>query len=110
MCATSVLSGVAGSLLRLGRIDIVLFGADRVASNGDVVNKIGTFPLSVLAHEHGVPVYAVVPTSTIDLECENGDVIEIEERSGDEVTGLRFVVVLFISMLLDIFFFFFLKR
>ena len=49
----------------------------------------GTFPLSVLAHEHGIPVYAVVPTSTIDLTCENGDLIEIEERNSSEITGLR---------------------
>ena len=86
-----IADGVAGSLLRRGKVDVVLFGADRVALNGDTVNKIGTFPLCVLAAEHGVPRYAVVPTSTIDLKCESGDVIEIEERGADELTGLRFV-------------------
>jgi len=86
-----IADGVAGGLMYQGKIDIVLFGADRVALNGDVVNKIGTFPLSVLAHEHGIPVYAVVPTSTIDLTCLTGDEIDIEERSSEEVTGLTFL-------------------
>ena len=85
-----VADGVAGSLMRRGRVDIVLFGADRVAANGDTVNKIGSFPLAVLAREHGVPVYPVVPTSTIDLACATGDDVEIEERGADELTGLRF--------------------
>eukprot|EP00946_MAST-07B_sp_MAST-7B-sp1_P004762 g4762.t1 len=85
-----IADGVAGSLLRRGRVDVVLFGADRVARNGDTVNKIGTFPLCCVAAEHGVPRYAVVPTSTIDLTCASGDDIEIEERGGNELTGLRF--------------------
>ena len=82
--------GVAGGLMRKGQIDVVLFGADRVAKNGDVVNKIGTFPLAVMAHTHGIPVYAVVPTSTIDLTCITGDDVEIEERNSNEVIGLSF--------------------
>ena len=86
-----IADGVAGSLLRRGRVDVVLFGADRVAANGDTVNKIGTFPLCCVAREHGVPRYAVVPTSTIDLACASGDDMEIEERGADELTGLRFV-------------------
>ena len=84
-----IADGVAGSLMRQGKVDVVLFGADRVATNGDVVNKIGTFPLSVLAHEHGIPVYAVVPTSTIDLTCATGDDVDIEERGAAEVTNLK---------------------
>ena len=84
-----IADGVAGGLMRQGKIDVVLYGADRVALNGDVVNKIGTFPLSVLAHEHGIPVYAVVPTSTIDLTCATGDDIEIEERGRGEVVDLK---------------------
>jgi methylthioribose-1-phosphate isomerase len=86
-----IVDGVAGSLMRMGKVDIVLFGADRVARNGDVVNKIGTFPLSVTASEHGIPVYAVVPTSTIDLTCATGDDVEIEERKSEEVTSLQFL-------------------
>ncbi len=76
----------AGLLMLQGKVDIVLYGADRVAANGDVVNKIGTYKISVLAKENGVPVYAVVPTSTIDLTVACGKDIVIEERSEDEVT------------------------
>lgn len=76
----------AGLLMLQGKVDIVLYGADRVAANGDVVNKIGTYKISVLAKENGIPVYAVVPTSTIDLTVASGKDIVIEERSEDEVT------------------------
>jgi methylthioribose-1-phosphate isomerase len=67
----------------------VLFGADRVAANGDVANKIGTYMLSLAAHDNGVPTYSVVPTSTIDLSLPSGDHIPIEERSPKEVLELN---------------------
>jgi methylthioribose-1-phosphate isomerase len=64
-------------------------GADRIAANGDVANKIGTYPLAVLAKENGVPFYVAAPTSTLDLECATGADIPIEEREPAEVTELR---------------------
>jgi len=67
----------------------VFFGADRVAANGDVANKIGTYMLSLAAHANHVPVYAVVPTSTIDLTLSNGDQIPIEERDQAEVLDIQ---------------------
>jgi len=67
-----------------------LFGADRVAANGDVANKIGTYMLALAAHDNNVPVYAVVPTPTIDLSLANGNLIPIEERDSDEVLGIQF--------------------
>ena len=75
----------AGYYLRSGEVNIVMFGADRVAANGDVANKIGTYQIAVLAKENAVPVYAVVPTSTIDLSLRTGDEIPIEQRSKEEV-------------------------
>lgn len=75
----------AGFYLRRGEIDRVLFGADRVAANGDVANKIGSYQIAVLAHENEVPVYSVFPTSTADLTMPDGDVIPIEERDRSEV-------------------------
>lgn len=75
----------AGYVLFSGNADVVIFGADRIAANGDVVNKIGTYALSVVAHENGVPVICVAPTSTIDLHMANGKSVEIEEREGEEV-------------------------
>jgi len=83
---TLVADSVAGHLLRTGQVDIVLVGSDRTAANGDVVNKIGTYNLAVLARENGVPFYAVVPTSTIDLSTPTGDDIPIETRDAREVT------------------------
>jgi methylthioribose-1-phosphate isomerase len=80
---------VAGHLMRTGRVDLVLVGSDRTAANGDVVNKIGTYKLAVLAKENGIPFYAVVPTSTIDLRVPTGDDIPIEERNAREVTHIR---------------------
>lgn len=82
---TVVVDSVAGSLLRRGEIDLVITGADRIAANGDVANKIGTYPLAVLARHHGVPFYVAAPTSTIDAEAAHGDTIPIEERDPDEV-------------------------
>lgn len=86
-----IADSVSGSIMRQGKVDIVLFGADRVARNGDTVNKIGTYNLSVLAKENGIPVYAVVPTSTIDLSLSTGDEIPIEERGASEITDLEFM-------------------
>jgi methylthioribose-1-phosphate isomerase len=81
-----IADSAAGHLMRTGRVDVVLFGADRVAANGDVANKIGSYKLAVLARENGIPCYSVVPTSTIDLSLPDGDAIPIEERDPDEVT------------------------
>ncbi len=75
----------AATLLRRGRIDAVITGADRIAANGDAANKIGTYPLAVLAARHGVPFYVAAPSSTIDPAIADGDAIPIEERDPDEV-------------------------
>jgi methylthioribose-1-phosphate isomerase len=83
---TLIADNAAGMLMRLGKVDLVLFGADRVAANGDVANKVGSYKLAVIARENGVPCYSVVPTPTIDLSLAHGDLIPIEERSAREVT------------------------
>jgi methylthioribose-1-phosphate isomerase len=83
---TLIADNAAGMLMRLGKVDLVLFGADRVAANGDVANKIGSYKLAVIARENGVPCYSVVPTPTIDLSLAHGDLIPIEERDAREVT------------------------
>ncbi len=83
---TLIADNAAGHLMRTGQVDIVLVGADRVAANGDVANKIGTYKLAVLAQENGVPFYSVCPTSTVDLSLPSGDQITIEERDPAEVT------------------------
>lgn len=75
----------AGYFMRRGEIKLVLFGADRVAANGDVVNKIGSYQIAVLARENRIPCYSVFPTSTVDLHVPNGDAIPIEERDPGEV-------------------------
>lgn len=74
-----------GRLMRCEAIDLVIVGADRVAANGDVANKIGTYMLAVMARAHHIPFYVAAPTTTIDLGCPSGDAIPIEERSGEEV-------------------------
>jgi methylthioribose-1-phosphate isomerase len=74
------------SRLRRGDVACVLTGADRIAGNGDVANKIGTYAVAVLARENGVPFYVAAPRSTIDLACPDGDAIPIEERDAAEVT------------------------
>ncbi|TDH74011.1 hypothetical protein CCR75_003658 [Bremia lactucae] len=84
-----IADNAAGYLMLMGKVDVVLFGADRVAANGDVVNKIGTYKLAVVAKENTLPVYACVPTSTIDLDVLEGRSIPIEERSADEVACIR---------------------
>jgi len=83
----------AGSLMRRGEVDVVIVGADRVAANGDTANKVGTYPLSVLAARHGIPFLVCAPTSSIDLDTEDGDGIEIEERPADEVLLIRGVSI-----------------
>lgn len=80
-----IADNAAGHFMRTGQVDIVLVGSDRTAGNGDVANKIGTYKLAVVAKETGVPFYPVVPTSTVDLSLESGDLIPIEERDQDEV-------------------------
>jgi methylthioribose-1-phosphate isomerase len=84
-----IVDSAAGSMLRRGLVDAVIVGADRIAANGDVANKIGTYQLAVLARENKVPFYVAAPTSTIDLSVGSGDDIPIEERSAAEVTSLR---------------------
>jgi methylthioribose-1-phosphate isomerase len=79
----------SGYFLHSGKVQKVFFGADRVAANGDVCNKIGTYMLSLAAHANGVPVYSVFPTSTVDLNLAHGDLIPIEERDQDEVLGIQ---------------------
>jgi methylthioribose-1-phosphate isomerase len=85
-----ITDNMSGFFLKTGKAQKVLFGADRVAANGDVANKIGTYMLALAAHDNGVPAYAVVPTSTVDLSLAHGDLIPIEERNTDEVLGIRF--------------------
>ncbi len=83
---TLIADNAAGHLMLMGQVDIVLVGADRVAANGDVANKIGTYKLAVLARENGIPFYSVAPTSTTDLSLPSGEQITIEERDPTEVT------------------------
>ena len=78
---------MAGSLMRGRRIDAVIVGADRIAANGDVANKIGTYPLAILARFHEVPFYVAAPSSTFDLTLSAGDLIPIEQRGRDEVAA-----------------------
>ncbi len=83
--ATLICDNMAGYLMQKGMVDLVVVGADRIAANGDVANKIGTYSVAVLAKEHNIPFYVAAPTSTIDLDIEKGEDITIEERSADEV-------------------------
>lgn len=84
--ATLITDNMAGHFLHSGRIGCVVVGADRIAANGDVANKIGTYSLAVLAKENHVPFYVAAPVSTLDLTLESGDQIPIEQRNGSEVT------------------------
>ena len=84
--ATLITDSMAGHVMSQGRIDAVFVGADRIAANGDVANKIGTYSLAVLARAHDVPFYVFAPLSTVDLETPSGDAIEIEQRDATEVT------------------------
>ncbi|HEX8228976.1 MAG TPA: S-methyl-5-thioribose-1-phosphate isomerase [Chloroflexia bacterium] len=83
---TLIADSMAASLMKAGRVDAVITGADRIAANGDVANKIGTYGLAVLANAHGLPYYAAAPSSTIDPHMSSGADIVIEERHADEVT------------------------
>src|SRR3954471_1794677 len=85
---TVITESMAGPLMRAGDIDMVVVGADRIAANGDTANKIGTYTVAVLAHEHKVPFYVAAPLSTIDLATPDGDTIPIEERDQREVSHL----------------------
>jgi methylthioribose-1-phosphate isomerase len=85
---TLITDSMAGHLMARGEVDAVVVGSDRIAANGDVANKIGTYTVAVLAHEHRIPFYVAAPTSTVDLALPSGDRIPIEERSAAEVTHL----------------------
>lgn len=86
--STLIADSTAAVLIREGKIDCVILGGDRVAANGDVCNKIGTFMLSVICRQYGVPFYSAVPVSTIDFDISSGDEIPIEERDASEVTSI----------------------
>jgi methylthioribose-1-phosphate isomerase len=83
---TVITDNMAGAMMRLQQVDLVVVGADRIAANGDVANKIGTYSVAVLAREHDIPFYVAAPLSTIDLDTSDGSRIPIEERSDREVT------------------------
>lgn len=86
---TLIADNMAGHLMSRGEVDLVIVGADRIAANGDVANKIGTYMLAVLAQRHGLPFYVAAPLSTFDAKSADGSAIPIEERSPDEITGYR---------------------
>ena len=86
---TVIADNMAGSVLRAGVVSCVIVGTDRTAANGDVANKIGTYPLAVLARRHNVPFYVAAPLSSIDLDCVDGSRIPIEERAATELTKFR---------------------
>jgi methylthioribose-1-phosphate isomerase len=86
---TLITDNMAGYFMNRGRIDCVVVGADRIAANGDVANKIGTYSVAVLAKENDIPFYVAAPISTLDLSIESGDQIPIEERNKREVTHIR---------------------
>jgi methylthioribose-1-phosphate isomerase len=86
---TTVISdNMAGAIMRQGKIDAVVVGADRIAANGDVANKIGTYTVAILAKEHRIPFYVAAPTSTVDLGTPDGSRIPIEQRASVEVTHM----------------------
>ncbi|MBI5286812.1 MAG: S-methyl-5-thioribose-1-phosphate isomerase [Deltaproteobacteria bacterium] len=86
---TLITDNMAGYIMKKGLIDLVIVGADRIASNGDVANKIGTYSLAVLAKAHKIPFYVAAPTSTIDLKVKDGGEIPIEERDPGELTHIK---------------------
>jgi methylthioribose-1-phosphate isomerase len=83
---TVICDNMAGQVMKEGRIDAVLVGADRIAANGDAANKIGTYSVAVLAKAHNIPFYVLAPTSTLDCSLPDGSVIPIEERGAEEIT------------------------
>lgn len=86
---TLITDNMAGHFMKQGRVDCVVVGSDRIAANGDVANKIGTYTVAVLAERHDIPFYVAAPTSTVDLEAASGDDIPIEERSSAEVVSIN---------------------
>jgi methylthioribose-1-phosphate isomerase len=93
IATTLITDNMAGHFLKSGRIGCVVVGADRIAANGDVANKIGTYSVAVLAKENGVPFYVAAPISTLDLTLESGELIPIEQRASAEVTHVFGVAV-----------------
>ena len=87
--ATVLVDAAAGSLMARGEVDCVIVGADRIAANGDVANKIGTYSLAVLARHHRLPFYVAAPVSTVDRRCRSGRDIPVEQRAGDEVAWVE---------------------
>jgi methylthioribose-1-phosphate isomerase len=86
---TTVISdNMAGAMMKQGKISAIVVGADRIAANGDVANKIGTYTLAILANAHGIPFYVAAPFSTIDLDTPDGSKIPIEQRSPREITHI----------------------
>ena len=86
---TLIADNMAGHLMSRGEVDVAIVGADRIAANGDVANKIGTYTVAVLAKRHGIPFYVAAPLSTFDPKIPDGSHIPIEERAADELTGYR---------------------
>jgi len=86
---TVITDNMAGHVMKQGRVDCVVVGADRIAANGDTANKIGTYMVAVLAKQHDIPFYVAAPISTIDLAIASGEEIPIEERDAKEVTHVR---------------------
>ena len=86
---TLITDNMAGSIMRQGKIQVCIVGADRIAANGDVANKIGTYSVAVLAKAHGIPFYVAAPYSTIDVKTQTGDDIPIEERAREEVMSVH---------------------
>lgn len=84
---TLICDNMAGHVMKLGKVQCVIVGADRIAANGDTANKIGTYSVSILAKEHGIPFYVAAPVSTFDLSIKSGNEIPIEERSPEEITN-----------------------
>jgi methylthioribose-1-phosphate isomerase len=90
---TLITDNMAGHFLHSGRVGCVVVGADRIAANGDVANKIGTYAVAVLAKENGVPFYVAAPLSTVDLGTPSGETIPIEQRPAEEVTSIQGVSI-----------------
>ena len=86
---TVIVDGASGLLMRRGEVDVVMVGCDRVAANGDVANKIGTYNLALVARAHGIPFFVCAPGSSIDRSTPHGDAITIEERDAEEITHIR---------------------
>ncbi|HVL38337.1 MAG TPA: S-methyl-5-thioribose-1-phosphate isomerase [Fimbriimonadaceae bacterium] len=89
----AIADGAAGSIMRSGRVDVVIAGADRIAANGDSANKIGTYSLAVLARHHDIPFYIAAPSSTLDPTLACGELIPIEERGAEELTDVEGICV-----------------